>query len=196
MAYLRDRLEKFLLNLGSTPPLLVGTILCRTRGDVSLACRFRLAVVDATDCFGKATMSTGAPSWFGSFQSQSPTVHPSGSPRASFAPKPFQHNDGAPMLTQPPAPIQLNDHHEDPATVVESLLEGPHLSEAAMNEHLGSGRAIPLFPATELPTGPVKFAGHWWAILKSAPHLGYTLVDDETLVTALNDTAQRRGMFV
>jgi hypothetical protein len=118
----------------------------------------------------------------------------SGSQPASFAPKPFERNS----FTPSPAPLQHPEHvvesSYDPAAAVESLLEGPNLSEAAMQEHLVTGKATPLFPVTELPTGPVKFAGQWWAILKSAPHLGYTLVDDQVLVGALNDTAQRRGM--
>lgn len=103
---------------------------------------------------------------------------------------------------QPPYPLPTAQHEQNSSSTEkatsekENLTDGPHLSEVAMRDHLSTGRAVPLFSPAEVPTGPVRFAGQWWAVLKSAPQLGYTLVDDPAMVGALNDTAQRLNVSV
>lgn len=102
----------------------------------------------------------------------------------------------SPQISGNPTSAGLVEHDDSSEQEPPRFNEGPHMSEPAMRAHLDSGRAQPLFPPSEVPTGPVSFAGQWWAILKSAPDQGYTLVDDPAMIGALNDTAARVGSGV
>ncbi len=66
--------------------------------------------------------------------------------------------------------------------------EAPGLSLANMRSQVASGRAKPLF---DVPDGPVRFAGNWWIVPKSAPQRGYVPVDDPKISAVLDDTAVR-----
>lgn len=75
-----------------------------------------------------------------------------------------------------------------PAPMSHMQSQAPGISLAGMRSQVDAGRAQPLF---DIPDGPVRFAGNWWIVPKSAPQRGYVPVDDPKIDAMLSDAARR-----